>query len=1467
MSGFPEREIDEYDIIKKNFSSILIKSEKITEKVKYIKSELKMNSFGMYFNPMIGSINEMVAIFSQNLSYFQNYKVYKDDIFNTFNVICTAFDSFHKSFNSILNPKKSKLLISQIQTDINTLSQFILVFASIFKEIIFKMNNSKELGYLNLRLGIEAALFNFSIDIKPISKYPFYKAKFYEVYKFYNTINKTSNSMHVFKSFYGTGKTVCVPLILINRILKDELNSPFCIVVQPSTKQIKSTEKILNNLISKYVKIITNSKELIELISSPSKEKLILALLTPESLLDLIHLFENDTNFFSMSHFIIDDFNIRTFSMDVLITKIAYLNHVKKVFSSPLNVVLLASFIDNSILSPFHGTVEVASLMGHSRYEIDDYVEKDETKIEETTVRVIEEMTNINSKIEEGNILCFCSDFDTCNKVKNSIILSLANKDKNEERRRRVVLLQTSLKQNEKTENFLSRLRDEYLSYEDNNDNYIYFVPLLFSYTNHELFEYSFPDDLQKINKLIFTTQIGESVDFDSLSVVIDNCLETEEIFNCFTTLTSKKEVQASKETMNKRRGKLGRNFKGLYIHKNNNKAFEKSTPEFERLDLTENILKMKRIGIDIEKMKNLPSKPKKQNVRFALDNWKYIGALDEKSLKITKFGIEILKFSFIPVYYAAAVINYKDSFPQKEQKDAYFISSYISILISMEESLIQEEMSESLLKNFCVDSDIVTLISTLNVLLSNDETDIKEIVESSGFSYSAFLTLKSHLQKIVDKTFPNKKVNEIISDMNSFVKNHEGISNIIDQFIYQIELVYPNWSEIHYIRFSHINENESHSTLVFRGSKYLDKQQRYAEVRISNRPGWKGIMTPVECYCFNITHKEKFGLNEGRLIHRITPYSKSGITSIELNKIALNPWFKVLFETYFESDNLNVTSLHVSKGNNLKYEERKFHFSNNGENLFVSFISRDCYVKDKIMNGANICLKLMPFTPRSVLIYHNETRVLVEIKSVGTEQYQCIYSNLYHGDRIDRKKIDYCIKHLDELKKINSSIRICAFFVNEKCQVSDLDQNNLYFINSKYQKLKQINESVIKRIKLFNDESLKEKLSQNYVLKNTANERLSYFQFPIDFIHPALICYQESQNCIMKWFNENCDYANVIKIVGHRFLMKMSEINELQEHLRFEKDRIIDQMNLHYTIIPVSDKIYSKSFLKIREHSKWFYDSKFKCIITTKDEENEVNELIEKVKIENEQITNVDSYLSSKALCCCYICDDPENPILTKLPITVYNEDGTTFTNRMCRNCIISSLQNTTEPFFVDGKIDIDSLGRIYSKPQGIPSIPCRENKNGTECWPQIPLGQMISALIQNDVEMSSLLSSWLQLVSEYAVRTQMRHVVTFCPDHPNHLYDVTSVKGKGFICGINGCQNTYCVLCQKWHPKNYQCNLYKNQTMCPKCKVVVYKDGGCNHMCCPCGYHWCFICGAGFNTASDCYSHLTQKHGGYWS
>ncbi|KAF5009882.1 hypothetical protein FDECE_3933 [Fusarium decemcellulare] len=48
-----------------------------------------------------------------------------------------------------------------------------------------------------------------------------------------------------------------------------------------------------------------------------------------------------------------------------------------------------------------------------------------------------------------------------------------------------------------------------------------------------------------------------------------------------------------------------------------------------------------------------------------------------------------------------------------------------------------------------------------------------------------------------------------------------------------------------------------------------------------------------------------------------------------------------------------------------------------------------------------------------------------------------------------------------------------------------------------------------------------------------------------------------------------------------------------------------------------------------------------------------------------------------------------------------------------------------------------------------------------------------------------------------------------------------------------------------------------------CPGCGVVTQKVGGCDHISCPCGTHWCFACGKGMD-ADSIYSHIGRVHGG---
>lgn len=164
-------------------------------------------------------------------------------------------------------------------------------------------------------------------------------------------------------------------------------------------------------------------------------------------------------------------------------------------------------------------------------------------------------------------------------------------------------------------------------------------------------------------------------------------------------------------------------------------------------------------------------------------------------------------------------------------------------------------------------------------------------------------------------------------------------------------------------------------------------------------------------------------------------------------------------------------------------------------------------------------------------------------------------------------------------------------------------------------------------------------------------------------------------------------------------------------------------------------------------------------------------------------------------------------DPVLTNYPITVYNEDGTTYTNKMSRNCLVDTIKISTGSYFSNGKIDQKALSFISSKPSVIPSVTSNETKNGLESWPQIPLGQMISAQICNDDELSQLVSAWLQGVSEYTVRMRAKDRIRFCPNHPQHLFNINQARFNILSCKENGCPNVFCNFCNCWHVINYIC------------------------------------------------------------
>lgn len=104
-----------------------------------------------------------------------------------------------------------------------------------------------------------------------------------------------------------------------------------------------------------------------------------------------------------------------------------------------------------------------------------------------------------------------------------------------------------------------------------------------------------------------------------------------------------------------------------------------------------------------------------------------------------------------------------------------------------------------------------------------------------------------------------------------------------------------------------------------------------------------------------------------------------------------------------------------------------------------------------------------------------------------------------------------------------------------------------------------------------------------------------------------------------------------------------------------------------------------------------------------------------------------------------------------------------------------------------------------------------------------------------------------------------------------------VASLLGTSSRLDCNKCKRSWCIDCKvPWH-ENMDCKTYKETDMnelktkemlnkeneqgitkpCPVCNEYVNKNGGCNHMTCVCGTHWCWICGQPY-PYSTIYSHI---------
>jgi hypothetical protein len=703
----------------------------------------------------------------------------------------------------------------------------------------------------------------------------------------------------------------------------------------------------------------------------------------------------------------------------------------------------------------------------------------------------------------------------------------------------------------------------------------------------------------------------------------------------------------------------------------------------------------------------------------------------------------------------------------------------------------------------FCPESDIVTLINILGPLLTDRNHDLE------------FLKRFSIHPSILDNL--RSDVDELIYFLDL---THESLSRFcqldpmkfVDSIVEFMISHFPEWCRVRTFHF--VNTLPQTDVGKFCPSLFDNLNPDYPEQGILDfRPGRPNSSVPKVCLSFS----SFYPLNEEKciilMIHRNPRITGSSlaIAGEELKAPDISPWLLRLIELDINVDN-------------------QIFFTTNDVNTHVNYRTTLKSPMELICSSLGRMTQLLPFVPRSVLYWNESDPVILEILSHGTtyESKLHLHNGLVQICPLNHAKFDWLIKHLDKLRAPQPKVRIAWQFGSTQ----------------------PLNLGLVCELSLRDVMPLRNFFRQKGTATERSNARMNVdFQIPAKICHPSMLFFAPVRTIIENWASTT---------LGHRVRVIHGGRLEVAVWDRLTLNSYLDSLVIPYTAVPIAQIDSPETRTAVAEfaanhHCEMKIDRLHRVIIVP----NEFAAEAKLINSGNGMKPNVDNC----ALGCIMLCNDPERPTLTEYPVTIFHEDGHRVSERLCRSCQEESLVSAVGHFMDDAK-GRGLLVNLREKVPMIPLVDCDENEEG-ELWPQVPIGALLLTLLKEGERMSSLVNTWILAVYYQTLRTAP-DLVQACPNHLNDLFLVDKNQSRPVHCRVLNCYLALCAKCHEWHQADQTCASTPAKS-CPKCHAETQKAGGCNHITCPCGCHWCWSCMAGFTTSSLCYSHMMKTHGGY--
>ena len=1336
-----------------------------------------------------------------------------------------------------------------------------------------------------------------------------------------NLMQSNTSSRICISSFTGSGKTRCIPLELAIRALLEGMKIPFIIITQPGQTHVNEMYKFFIDITNGLCEVYSNIEEIKEKYSQifllmkrnseeqnlfiPEVQKPIICILSPYNLLKLLSLLDFQEDIFKLTRFCFDEVHTRTVYLDILMS---YCSKLLKYPKIPFHLILMSATIDDSVRKCISNMRSIELPLDEPLFPVIARSFQNTRTNRTTTFDLFQYVMDelLKGTVDLGHILVFDSGRARLTTLANMIKDNYPHNVENE-----IICLQSTLDKNETLDNYLLRLVDEYQiitkeikEYETMRENeflrnqndqdprknskyksvkHIFVLPIVLTSAVTEnqktLSICKLPSELKNTIKVICATNIIESsITIENLAAVIDSQLYKQPIYMPLQEYTKLVEHSISIAQIKQRRGRVGRMRPGLYFYIEKYHQQSTNFPEILTTDISLYILQLRQIGIRLETILNLPDSPEPFIYMKAIQSLIGLGLLDYNT-NITILGKKISKFpNMSPMF--SYVIEYYWKFNAENLNAALFAS--IVVLIITSKNLIFDNNNQYIKMHFNEDSDLVTIFNLILFIMTEryQKPGEKVPLEHYGIITSEFNSFYARLYGLY-KVYSGQDqgIFQAIQNLKSNLKN-ANIYQEINKILYCISCVNNRWLSFRTATFDKIliqsinynSQEECYS--VYNGrftAKYIGLFQNDKKLQFTSYQRVGGINKYHEIACFlSVEENSNMKIMTGSLYHR---YQNSNLIYNEIEFNCKNPLTKLLlnnisFDTIDTIDIIKETKNKLdNKSNNIIYRRNP----NGAPFVMVSSKNKDMFqfinlMKDKIQY-------YFRYIANSFLIYSNRLNCAIEISYYNAEKYQCIIHKInntnYSYFTIRKQSLISFFETIRNDKEIqdlfmekNPPLRFALVY---KTKIILIVENSKLLAIQKLHNF--LEEYTLKKSKdfdkeFFNMSNKKHYFRNNFVLLAFPNEVVN-MELYINHQRTRKIVNDWILSCLTKDFPKLCKGIDYI-FTEENYLLISSHIEKNISDL-LEKYTKEGTPKIFHDILALPNKFYPFS---MRKHLKklnekldiskhWQISESNQFLILPKGSEDEAKQIIEKY-------TKDDHESSKFAHGCIFICNNPDNPKTTQYQVPVIKQDGSIEDLPLCTDCIIDSLKYATAKFYTpyNHEFNMTFLTNNIQKIDIIPICPCDEKD---EDWPKVPLATVLMTLLKSgNNTITNLTKAWIVGVVNQTLRSNASDFI-FCPDHPEFIFSSGEKYQK-----CPKCYKEYCKYCMNWHRRSQKCPQYIEKFMnsiprCPFCHMLTEKNGGCNHISCICGKHWCYKCGFGANTSGEIYKHMYYAHGSF--